>query len=208
MTATDDAPAAAVHFDHHATDFAADPWPTLAELAGLPGRPQRRLRRLLGGHRLRGDRAGRPRRRHVLVGRDDPDPAQEERRPEVDPDRDGRARVPRVPQDHAAAVRSAGASSGSAPVIEYYANHCIDEFIEHGEVDIVHDFADPAGDGHPAQARAADRRLAPLRRADAQDGVPAPGQPGPRRRAGGVGVDRRHDQGGDPAAQGRRRATT
>jgi cytochrome P450 len=30
-----------------------------------------------------------------------------------------------------------------APVIEYYANHCIDEFIEHGETDIVHEFADP-----------------------------------------------------------------
>ena len=30
-----------------------------------------------------------------------------------------------------------------APVIEYYANHCIDEFIERGEVDVVHDFADP-----------------------------------------------------------------
>ena len=28
-------------------------------------------------------------------------------------------------------------------MIEYYANHCIDHFIERGEVDIVHDFADP-----------------------------------------------------------------
>ena len=26
------APAAAVHFDHHSKEFAADPWPTLAEL--------------------------------------------------------------------------------------------------------------------------------------------------------------------------------
>ena len=28
-------------------------------------------------------------------------------------------------------------------MIEYYANYCIDEFIETGEVDVVHDFADP-----------------------------------------------------------------
>ncbi|HEY5875107.1 MAG TPA: cytochrome P450 [Ilumatobacteraceae bacterium] len=29
------------------------------------------------------------------------------------------------------------------PLIEYYANACIDNFIESGEVDVVHDFADP-----------------------------------------------------------------
>ena len=34
MTATGDAPAPVVDFDHHSSEFAADPWPTLAEMIG------------------------------------------------------------------------------------------------------------------------------------------------------------------------------
>ena len=94
-------------------------------------------------------------------------------------------------------------SSGSAPVIEYYANHCIDEFIERGEVDVVHDFADPVPvmvTLHKLGLPIDDwRRYAePMHKTVflRQD------NPARARRARAAGMDRRHDQGGDPAAQG------
>ena len=87
-----------------------------------------------------------------------------------------------------------------APAIEYYANRCVDEFIERGEVDIVHEFADPVPVmvtlhklGLPIDEW---RRYAePMHKTVflRQD------NPAPRRRARTARLDRRHDQGGDPA---------
>ena len=106
-------PAPSVHFDHHAPDFAADPWPVLADL-----RQRCPVARsdAYGGFwvvtgyddikRVAHDDATFSSAETILI------PPKKNVAPEVDPDRDGRPGVPRVPQDHAAAVRPAG---GRAP---------------------------------------------------------------------------------------------
>ena len=170
-----------VHFDHHSPEFAADPWPMLADLrARCPVAHSDAY----GGFwvvtgyddikRVALDDATFSSAETILI------PPKKNAAPEVDPDRDGRAGVPRVPQDHAAAVRPAG---GRAP-------RAGDRVLRQPLHRRVHRARrgrrrarlrrPAAGDGDAAQARAADRRVAPLRRADAQDRVPPPGQPGPR----------------------------
>lgn len=135
--------APSVHFDHHDPDFAKDPWPTLADLRS---RCPVAHSETYGGF-------------WVVTGYEDI------RRVALDDATFSSAETILIPPKKNAAQKSIPIEMDApefleyrkimqplfappaverlAPVIEYYANHCIDEFIERGEVDVVHDFADP-----------------------------------------------------------------
>src|SRR3954468_31107 len=132
-----------VHFDHHDPEFAKDPWPTLTDLRG---RCPVAHSETYGGF-------------WVITGYDDI------RRVALDDATFSSAETILIPPKKNAAQKSIPIEMDApefieyrrimqplfappaverlTPVIEYYANHCIDEFIEHGETDIVHEFADP-----------------------------------------------------------------
>ena len=142
MTNTQDV-VPSVHFDHHDPDFAKDPWPTLTDLRS---RCPIAHSETYGGF-------------WVVTG------YEEIRRVALDDATFSSAETILIPPKKNAAQKSIPIEMDApefleyrrimqplfappaverlAPVIEYYANHCIDEFIEHGEVDIVHEFADP-----------------------------------------------------------------
>ena len=135
--------APSVHFDHHDPDFAKDPWPTLADLRS---RCPVAHSETYGGF-------------WVVTGYEDI------RRVALDDATFSSAETILIPPKKNAAQKSIPIEMDApefleyrkvmqplfappaverlAPVIEYYANHCIDQFIERGEVDVVHDFADP-----------------------------------------------------------------
>jgi cytochrome P450 len=135
--------APSVHFDHHDRDFAADPWPVLADLrARCPVAHSDTY----GGF-------------WVVSGYEDI------RRVALDDATFSSAETILIPPKKNAAQKSIPIEMDApefleyrkimqplfappaverlSPVIEYYANHCIDQFIEDGDVDAVHDFADP-----------------------------------------------------------------
>ena len=192
---------ASVHFDHHSAEFAADPWPTLANLrAGSPVAHSDAY----GGFwvatgyeeikRVALDDETFSSAETILVP-----PKQNVHQKsipiEMDPPEFTEYRKIMQPLFAPAAVERL------VPVIEYYAHrlHRRLHRARRGRHRPRVRRSGP-GHGHAAQARPAHRRVAPLCRADAQDGVPAPGQPGPRRRARAARLDRGQHQGGDPAA--------
>jgi cytochrome P450 len=135
--------APSVHFDHLDLDFAKDPWPVLADLRS---RCPVAHSETYGGF-------------WVVTGYEDI------RRVALDDATFSSAETILIPPKKNASQKSIPIEMDApefleyrkvmqplfappaverlAPVIEYYANHCIDEFIERGEVDVVHDFADP-----------------------------------------------------------------
>jgi cytochrome P450 len=135
--------APSVHFDHHDPDFAKDPWPVLTDLRS---RCPVAHSDTYGGF-------------WVVTG------YEEIRRVALDDATFSSAETILIPPKKNAAQKSIPIEMDApefleyrkimqplfappaverlAPVIEYYANHCIDQFIERGEVDVVHDFADP-----------------------------------------------------------------
>ena len=135
--------APSVHFDHHDPDFAKDPWPVLTDLRS---RCPVAHSETYGGF-------------WVVTGYEDI------RRVALDDATFSSAETILIPPKKNAAQKSIPIEMDApefleyrkimqplfappavdrlAPVIEYYANHCIDQFIERGEVDVVHDFADP-----------------------------------------------------------------
>lgn len=132
-----------VSFDHHSSAFAADPWPVLTDLRSRC--PVARSD-AYGGF-------------WVVTGYD------EIKQVALDDDTYSSAETILVPPKKNANQKSIPIEMDApefveyrkilqslfappaverlAPVIEYYANYCIDQFIEAGETDIVHDFADP-----------------------------------------------------------------
>ena len=136
-------PANSVHFDHHSPEFAADPWPTLADLRARC--PVARSD-AYGGFWVA---TGYEEIKQVALDDDTFSSAETILVPpkknvhqksipiEMDPPEFIEYR--RIMQPLFAPV----AIERLAPAIEYYANRCVDDFIERGEVDIVHDFADP-----------------------------------------------------------------
>jgi cytochrome P450 len=141
VTATDDAEV--VHFDHHSSAFAADPWPELADLR----------------HRCPVARSDRYDGFWVVTRYDDI------RRVALDDEAFSSAETILIPPKKNAQQKSIpiemdppefleyrrllhpmfspAATDRLEPVIEYFVHRCIDEFVEHGEVDFVHDFANP-----------------------------------------------------------------
>jgi cytochrome P450 len=135
--------APSVHFDHHDPEFAKDPWPVLADLRS---RCPVAHSDTYGGF-------------WVVTGYEDI------RRVALDDATFSSAETILIPPKKNAAQKSIPIEMDApefleyrkimqplfappaverlAPVIEYYANHCIDQFIQRGEVDVVHDFADP-----------------------------------------------------------------
>ena len=135
--------APSVHFDHHDPDFAKDPWPMLADLRS---RCPVAHSETYGGF-------------WVVTGYEDI------RRVALDDATFSSAETILIPPKKNAAQKSIPIEMDApefleyrkimqplfapvaidrlAPAIEYYANRCVDDFIESGEVDIVHDFADP-----------------------------------------------------------------
>ncbi len=141
MTTTDDAEV--VHFDHHSSAFAADPWPELADLR----------------HRCPVARSDRYDGFWVVTRYDDI------RRVALDDEAFSSAETILIPPKKNAQQKSIpiemdppefleyrrllhpmfspAATDRLEPVIEYFVHRCIDEFVEHGEVDFVHDLATP-----------------------------------------------------------------
>jgi cytochrome P450 len=132
-----------VHFDHHASDFAAEPWSTLADLrARCPVAHSDAY----GGF-------------WVVTGYEeikqvahDDDTFSSAETILIPPKKNAKQKSIPIEMDAPEFMEyrrimqplfSPSAVDRLTPVIEYYANHCIDEFIERGETDIVHDFADP-----------------------------------------------------------------
>jgi cytochrome P450 len=143
MTATDDAPAAAVHFDHHSKEFAADPWPTLAELRR--DCPVARSDRYDGFWVL-------TRYEEIRQVALDDQTFSSAETILVPPKKNAKQKsipIEMDPPDFLEYRRllhpmfSPAATDRLAPVIEYFVHRCIDDFIEHGEADFVHDLANP-----------------------------------------------------------------
>ncbi|MGE3589903.1 MAG: cytochrome P450 [Ilumatobacteraceae bacterium] len=132
-----------VKFDHHSSEFAADPWPVLADLRRRC--PVARSEEYGGFWVVTGydeikevahDDSTYSSAETILVP-PKKNASQKSIPIEMDPPEFTEYR--KIMQ----VLFSPPAVERLAPVIEYYANHCIDQFIEHGETDIVHDFADP-----------------------------------------------------------------
>jgi cytochrome P450 len=132
-----------VHFDHHAPDFAADPWPILADMRARC--PVARSDAYGGFWVVTGyeeikrvalDDASFSSAETILVP-----PKKNARQKSIPIEMDPPEFIEyrRIMQPLFAPV----AVDRLEPVIEYYANRCVDGFIERGEVDIVHEFADP-----------------------------------------------------------------
>ena len=132
-----------VHFDHHAPDFAADPWPQLAHLRQTC--PVARSDAYGGFWVVTGyeeikqvahDDATFSSAETILIP---PKKNASQKSIPIEMDAPEFIEYRKIMQTLFAppAVERLG------PVIEYYANHCIDQFIENGSVDVVHDFADP-----------------------------------------------------------------
>jgi cytochrome P450 len=132
-----------VHFDHHAADFAADPWPVLSELRQrcpvaysdaydgfwvVTGYDEIRQVAL--------DDATFSSAETILIP---PKKNAHQKSIPIEMDAPEFLEYRKIMQP----LFSPAAVERMAPVIEYYANQCIDEFIEAGTADIVHEFADP-----------------------------------------------------------------
>jgi len=136
-------PAESVHFDHHSTDFAADPWPTLADL-----RQRCPVARsdAYGGFwvvtgyedikRVAHDDETFSSAETILIP---PKKNVHQKSIPIEMDAPEFIEYRKIMQPLFTPV----AVERLTPVIEYYANRCIDDFIEVGETDIVHEFADP-----------------------------------------------------------------
>ncbi len=135
--------ARSVHFDHHAADFAADPWPVLADLRSrCPVAHSDAyggfwvLTRYDDIKRVAQDDATFSSAETILIP-PKKNAGQKSIPIEMDAPEFMEYRKVMQPLFAPPAVERLG------PVIEYYANYCIDQFIEDGAVDIVHEFADP-----------------------------------------------------------------
>jgi cytochrome P450 len=135
--------AATVHFDHHDPEFAKDPWPQLAHLRQTC--PVARSEAYDGFWVLTGydeikqvahDDATFSSAETILIP---PKKNASQKSIPIEMDAPEFVEYRKIMQS----LFAPPAVERLNPVIEYYANHCIDEFIENGEVDIVHDFADP-----------------------------------------------------------------
>ena len=143
MRTTGDAPAAVVPFDHHSREFAADPWPTLAELRrDCPVARSDRydgfwvLTRYEDIRRVALDDEAFSSAETILVP-----PKKNAKQKSIPIEMD--------PPDFLEYRRllhpmfSPAATDRLEPVIECFVHRCIDDFIEHGEADLVHDLANP-----------------------------------------------------------------
>jgi cytochrome P450 len=143
VTAPGEAPPATVRFDHHSPEFAADPWPTLADLRRRC--PVARsdvydgfwvLTRYDDIRRVALDDETFSSAETILVP--PKKNAQQKSIPiEMDPPEFLEYRRLMHP------MFSPAATDRLEPVIETFVHRRIDEFIEHGETDLVHDFANP-----------------------------------------------------------------
>ena len=143
MRTTGDAPTAVVSFDHHSREFAADPWPTLAELRrDCPVARSDRydgfwvLTRYEDIRRVALDDEAFSSAETILVP-----PKKNAKQKSIPIEMD--------PPDFLEYRRllhpmfSPAATDRLEPVIESFVHRCIDDFIEHGEADLVHDLANP-----------------------------------------------------------------
>lgn len=136
-------PITTVHFDHHSSEFAADPWPVLADLRQrcpvarsdayggfwvVTGYDEIKEVALDDSTYSSADSVIIPPKKNV-----------NQKSIPIEMDAPEFTEYRKILQP----LFSPPAVERLVPVIEYYANYCIDQFIEHGEVDIVHDFADP-----------------------------------------------------------------
>jgi cytochrome P450 len=132
-----------VAFDHHSAEFAADPWPILAELrARCPVAHSSTyggfwvLTRYDDIRRVASDDETFSSAETILIP-PKKNVNQKSIPIEMDPPEFLEFRRVLHPMFSQAAVERL------TPVIERFAHHCIDEIIEHGELDFVHDLADP-----------------------------------------------------------------
>lgn len=132
-----------VGFDHHSSEFAADPWTPLAELRS---RCPVAHSEAYGGFwvitsyeeikRVAHDDETFSSAETILIP---PKKNAYQKSIPIEMDAPEFLEYRRIMQP----LFSPAAVERMAPVIEFYANRCVDEFIEHGETDIVHEFADP-----------------------------------------------------------------
>ncbi len=137
------APIGCVHFDHHSSEFAADPWPTLAEL--------RRTCPVARSDRYDGFWVLTRYEEIRQVALDDQTFSSAETIL-VPPKKNAKQKsipIEMDPPDFLEYRRllhpmfSPAATDRLEPVIECFVHRCIDDFIEHGEADLVHDLANP-----------------------------------------------------------------
>lgn len=132
-----------VHFDHHAAEFARDPWPQLSDLrARCPVAHSDAYGGfwVVSGYeeikRVAHDDATFSSAETILVP---PKKNVHQKSIPIEMDAPESVEYRKIMQP----LFAPAAVERLSPVIEYYAHRCIDEFIQRGEVDIVHEFADP-----------------------------------------------------------------